>query len=187
MPLASHPEEAFRALLDARGVLRPGALTPPDRSASYAVFSQRPDASVDIEAVRQHASRFFSAKIGLTVEKRYGTDPPETDAARIVIAGNDGTSSGTRFCYGRPACSADVAAAEEAERRQGTYGMALLAERCPTVWLVVPEGDDDPAALTIAAVFASIFLGPILAPGGKELFGVRTARLKLEGRSSPYR
>jgi hypothetical protein len=55
------------------------------------------------------------------------------------------------------------------------------------VWLVVREADDDRAALTIAAVLASMLLGPILAPDGREIFGVRTARLKLEGRPSPYR
>jgi hypothetical protein len=55
------------------------------------------------------------------------------------------------------------------------------------VWLVVRESPDDRVALTLAAILASALLGPVLAPEGDELFGVRTARLKLEGRARPYR
>ena len=180
-------EEAFRALLDERGILRHGALDPPARERSFAVFSQRPDALLDIEALARQAERFFATKLGSTVDKRYGDVMPEVDAARVVIASGDGTSSGTRLCYGRTADSADFAAAEEAERAMGTYGLALLAQRCKTIWIVVPETEEDRAALTIAAIFASHMLGPILSPGGREIYGVRGARLKLEGRASPYR
>lgn len=74
--------------------------------------------------------------------------------------------------------------------------MSLLAERCKMLWLVMIEGDAgasapdpdaDRVALTIAAILASSLLGPILSPNGDELFGVRTARLKLERRAQPYR
>lgn len=185
--MATLTEETFRTLLDERGVLRPGALVAPPRARSYAVFSQRPDVVLDVDRLKQQAERFFATKIGLTVDKSYGSDIPLVDAARIVVSGGDGTASGTRLCYGRAADSAEVAAAEEAERIQNTTGMALLAQRCPTIWIIVPESEEDRAALTIAAIFASLMLGPIIAPGGQEVFGVRTARMKLEGRPSPYR
>jgi hypothetical protein len=180
-------EEEFRELLDARGVVRAGAFAPPAREGTFAVFAQRPNACLDAEVLRGHAARFFGAKLGLTVDKRYGDAPPEADAARIIVASDDGTAAGTRLCVARRADAGDVSAAEAAERAQGTYGLALLAARCPTLWLVVPEADDDRAALTIAAVFASVMLGPIVAPGGAEIFGVRTARMKLEGAPRPYR
>jgi hypothetical protein len=184
-------EANFRGLLDARGVLRPGAprALEPVRSSSLLVFGQRRDATLDLGALRAQASRFFRAKIGLTVDKRYGADPPETDAARVVLASDDGLTSGTRFVYGRRADSSDLAAAEQAERTQGTYGMALLAARCPTAWLIPTIGEDDRVALTIAAIFASVLLGPILAPDGASLFGVRTARERLERPpgGQPYR
>lgn len=185
--MATLTEEAFRALLDDRGVLRAGALPAPPRARSYSVFSQRPDVVLDIEAIKRQAERFFATKVGLTVDKRYDGDVPLADVARIVVSGGDGTAAGTRLCYGRAADSADVAAAEEAERAQGTSGMALLANRCPTMWIIVPESEEDRAALLLAAIFASTMLGPILAPGGQEVFGVRTARMKLEGKASPYR
>jgi hypothetical protein len=180
-------EEAFRALLDERGIVRRGALDAPVRERSFAVFSQRPDVRLDVDALGRQAERFFASKLGVTVDKRYEDAAPEADAARVVIAGGDGTSSGTRLCFGRATDSADFAAAEEAERAMGTYGLALLAQRCKTIWILVPETEEDRTALTIAAVFASHMLGPILSPGGREIYGVRGARLKLEGRASPYR
>ena len=185
--MAALTEEAFRALLDARGILQHGALAAPPRDRAFAVFSQRPDLRLDVDALARQAERYFATQLGATVDKRYEEVVPEADAARIVVAGGDGTSSGTRLCFGRAAESADFAAAEEAERATGTYGLALLAQRCKTIWIVVPETEEDRAALTIAAVFASSMLGPILSPGGREIYGVRGARLKLEGRASPYR
>lgn len=180
-------EEAFRALLDEHGILRHGSLAPPERSAAFTVFAQRTDAAIDIAALTTQAHRFFGAKLGLTVDKRYGITSPESDAARFVLASDDGSTSGTRLCFGRRADADDYAAAELAERAQQTYGMSLLAQRCKTVWLVTCEIADDRVALTIAALLASAWLGPILAPSGGELFGVRTARMKLEGQPRPYR
>lgn len=182
------PDEAsFRELLDARGILRAGALRLPPRKGSLLVFSQGPNVVLDMEAVKRSAERFFAAKVGLTVEKDYGGfDGPQEDAARVVLAAAD--AAGTRLVFGRRTTDADVVAAEAAERAQGTYGLALLAQRCPTAWLVVPEADDDPVALSIAAIFASVMLGPILAPDGETIFGVKTAREKLERpKGTPYR
>ena len=180
-------EETFRELLDPdTGVLRSGALGAPERSTAFAIFAQRPDAALDIEAMKAQALRFFGARIGLTVDKHYGGYHPDTDAARMVVSA-DGTANGTRLIFGRPVEPADLVAAEAAERVQNTSGMALLAQRCPTLWLVVRETEEDRVALTIAVIFASVFLGPILSPKGDELFGVRTARMKLEGQPRPYR
>ena len=186
-PVPAMPEEAFRELLDDRGIVRSGALSSPALDRTYAVFSQRADAALDVAAIKGQAERFFASRVGLTVDKRYAEVAPEIDAARVVIAGGDGTSSGTRLCYGRPVDAADLLAAEAAERAMGTDGLALLAQRCKTIWLLVPEVEEDRAALTLAAIFASHMLGPIMSPGGQELYGVRGARLKLEGRPRPYR
>lgn len=185
--MADPGEEKFRSALDARGILIPGSLPRPSHAEAYTVFAQRSDASLDVVALRNQASRFFKAKIGLTVDKRYDGFAPDEDAARIVLATDDAQTSGTRLVYGRRADSGDLAAAEAAERKQGTNGMALLAQRCGVVWSVVREGDDDRVAIAIAAIFASVLLGPVLSPDGKELFGVRTARMKLEEKAAPYR
>lgn len=180
-------EEAFRERLDARGLLRADALASPERSVAYTVFAQRADADLGLEVLRSQASRFFAARLGLTVDKTYGDVAPSIDVARVVLRTDDGTATGTRLCFGRPATAEDHAAADRAERAQGSNGMAQLARRCAMVWLVAREADDDRGALTLAAIFASVMLGPILSPAGDELFGVRTARMKLEGRAKPYR
>jgi hypothetical protein len=185
--VVSMSEERFRALLDERGILRADALAAPDLGTSYAVFAQRSHAVLDIPALKAQASRFFSAKLGLSVDKDYAEGSPSIDVAHVMLAANDGKTSGTRLCFGRPAGDADLTAADNAERVQNTYGMAVLARRCPTIWQVVRETDDDRVALTIAAIFASVLLGPILSPDQDELFGVRTARMKLERSASPYR
>jgi hypothetical protein len=172
-------EQSFRALLDDAGLLREGALAAPARHAAFAVFAQRTDAALDVAALQRHAARFFGVKIGLTVDKRYDAGAPAIDAARVVIAGSH--AAGTRLCFGRPATEEDREATDAADTA-GT-GMAILARRCGAVWLVATseEADGDRAALTIAAVLASVLLGPILPPRGDALYGVKTARLKLEG------
>jgi hypothetical protein len=172
-------EENFRDLLDDYGILRPGALLSPPRSGAYAVFAQRKDARLEADLWRRHASQFFGTELRFPVPKKYVFDPPESDVAEVVIAPSTRPPA-TRLCYARPRTDDDLAAAEEADIRAGSNGLGLLARRCSTVWLVSAEKEDDQAALQIAAIVASVVLGPILSPGGTELFGVRTARLKLE-------
>lgn len=188
-PSLAADEEAFRAHLDAHGILRAGSLAPPDRSASFAVFAQRNDATLPLEPLKRQALQFFRTRFGLSVDKEYGDEPLLEDAARMVVAGEDATARGTRLVYGRPARPEDVEAAENAERATGASasGLSLLARRCRMVWLVVPSAGDDRAAVTISAILASVLLGPILAPGSERIFGVRTARLDLERTAHPYR
>lgn len=77
----------------------------------------------------------------------------------------------------------DLALADEAEARKGG-GLGRLAHRCPTVWLVERRTEEDPAALRLAAILASVLLGPILDARVPELVGVKTARERLV-RGSP--
>jgi hypothetical protein len=180
-------DEAFRAQLGKDGLLRPdAALTPPDPSQAYVVFAQRPDARLEIAQLRQHAERFFGTTLGLTVPKMYGGEWPETDAATVVL-GPSTVPGGVRLCFGHPRVDAELDAAQAAELRNGFTGMFDLAKRCPTTWLVAVESQIDRTALLLAAIFASVVLGPILSPGGGELFGVRTARAKLEEMGESYR
>jgi hypothetical protein len=179
-------EEDFRSLLDEHGVLRRGLLEAPARSAAFTVFAQRHDARVEAEIWRRHAAQFFDTRLDLTVPKDYAFDPPDTDMARVVVSTSEKPEV-TRICYGRPRTDDDLHAAGQAEARVGAAGLGKLAQRCHTVWLVVTEGEQDAAALLLAAILASVVLGPILSPDGEELFGVRTARLKLERSEPPYR
>jgi hypothetical protein len=159
--------------LDENGVLRPGALAPLGRDDGYTVFAQRKDATFDIDVWQRQADKFFAAKIGLMVPKRY-TRAPEIDAARVIVTRG---AHAIRLVMARPRDDDDLAAAERAEIACGTSGLALLARRCAYVFLVEREGDRDPPALLLAAILASVLLGPIVTRD--EIFGVRTARQKL--------
>ncbi|HXN30249.1 MAG TPA: hypothetical protein VN894_00245 [Polyangiaceae bacterium] len=153
----------------------------PRHEDAFVVFAQRADARVDADAWNGHAMRFFATRIGLTTEKRYasGQAAPRTDEASFVVA-PDGGPPGVRSTFARPCEAGDYAHAEAADARRGGTGLAILARRCGMVWLVVREAEPDVLALRLAAIFASVFLGPILDPRAHELFGVKTARAKLE-------
>jgi hypothetical protein len=181
-------EASFRALLDARGFLKAGGDGAPfasflSRERAFTVFAQRPDARIDLGDWTRHAERFFATRLGLTTDKAYDGGFPRVDAARVVLApAREGASlrgaKGTRTCWGRARGAEDL----EAARRAVAAGAGLteLAERCAQVWLVEVEEDDDPVALRVAAIVAGVVLGPILSPGGRALFGPKTAREQLE-------
>ncbi len=179
-------EEEFRTWLDAGGILRrDAAFTPPRPEESFTVFAQAASAALPIGPLRQQAARFFDAKLGLTVDKKYddASGLPDVDVARVVIVAGD--ARGTRLVHGRAVTNADLARAHAADPA-GSGGLYLLAERCRSVWIVEANGEADRASLLVSAILASVVLGPILSMAG-DLFGVRTARLKLEAKPSPYR
>jgi hypothetical protein len=176
-------DEAFAALVDEHGILRADAeLALPE--PSYVVFSQRPDAALDLAVLRRNAERFFKTTVGITVPKRYAYDVPLRDAARFVVAPSD-VAGGVRLCVGRPTDDRELTLADAADLRAGRAGMFELARRCPTTWFIERNGDDDRTALLLAAVFSTTFLGPIY--DGDKLFAVRTARTLLESSARPYR
>lgn len=177
----------MRAAIDDNGLLVPDALAAPPREEAFTVFAQRSDAFVDLAAWERHAAQFFDTRVGLAQPKRYLGDAPRVDAARVVVAPKD-LPPQVRFCFGREREAADLDAAMEADRRAGSPGLGLLAERCRFVWLVVAEGgESDRHALLLSAILASVLLGPILSPDQSALFGVRTARAKLEKLGAAYR
>jgi len=179
-------EEDFRGLLDDYGILRPGALEAPPRSGAFLVFAQREDARVEAEVWRRHASQFFDADLRVPVPKQYVFDPPPSDAVLVTLS-TATRPEATVLCFGRPREDDDLRTADEVDVRQGAAGLGRLAQRCSTVWLVTAASAADEAALRLAAVLASVVLGPILTPDAGELFGVRTARAKLEAMGGPYR
>jgi hypothetical protein len=148
---------------------------PPPRAAhapesSFVVFSQSKDARVDIRAWDAHARRFFHTRLGLAEDAR-------GDAVAFVVA-PEGEAPGVRTACARPRKAEDLAMAHAAD--PAGAGLALLAQRCPIVWLVERKSDDDRLALRLSAVLASILLGPILDVRVPELLGVKSARARLE-------
>ena len=161
----------------------------PTRAAAFLVFAQRSDSQADVEGWNAHASRFFRTRIGraedhrdVAVEPVPGRSPGESrvEAVRVVIT-PEGQPPAIRSLFGRPRDAEDLALAEAADARAGGTGLALLARRCPAVWLVEREADPDAPALLLAAILAGSMLGPILDVRSADLFGVKTARERLAG------
>lgn len=134
--------------------------------ACFLVFSQSKEATRDVAAWDAHAARFFTTRL----------QAGEGDAI-LVTHGGGGSAEPVRV-VARPREASDLALADQAEARTGG-GLGRLAHRCPTVWLVERRADEDAAALRLAAILASVLLGPILDARVPELLGVKTARARL--------
>ena len=154
---------------------------------AYLVFSSALQPRVDVVAWDGQAQRFFSTRLEQVDPPGDGDAPSNvmafssvmTAPARIRVTPPK-EPAGERVLAARPRDAADMALAEEAEVRAGGGGLVLLARRCHSVWVVTREEEDDRLALRLAMVLASVVLGPILDARGPELFGVKTARAKLE-------
>jgi hypothetical protein len=146
-----------------------------EQERGYLVFSQQ-GLEADIDAWNAYAERFLGARLGLS-------EPPARTAEgcvlRIVVSPSAGPA-GILAAHGRARDERDLALAEAAESLAQGGGLALLARRCPTVWIVERRADDDPLALRLATVLAGTLLGPILDRRSREIFGVKTARAKME-------
>jgi hypothetical protein len=149
-------------------------VTNADHEACFVVFSQAQVAGVDIDGWDAHAARFFRTRLSLA-------DATDRIGSAVRVA-PEGAPAGVRRIRERPREAGDLAAAEAADR--GNSGLALLARRCGTVWLVEREAEDAPlsgsTALRLAAIVASVVLGPILDARVPELLGVKSARSRFE-------
>jgi hypothetical protein len=138
-----------------------------DRDRHYLVFSQHPP-QADVDAWNAHATRFFDTRLELA------SQTPLLVAVR-PFRGREGIVS----LRVRPREDADLAVADDAERRGGGGGLALLARRCASVWVIDRHAEDDAIALRLAAILAASVLGPIVDPHETAIFGVKTARARL--------
>jgi hypothetical protein len=153
----------------------PGASEGGQRRALL-VFSQR-GAEPEVDAWDAYGARFLDCRLG-------PAEPPVRTAAGValhLVVTASTASPAIVSLEGRAREDADLRLADLAEKRAGGGGLALLARRCPTVWLV-ERAEDDAAALRLAAVLAGVLLGPIVDVESAEIYGVKTARLRLQTR-----
>lgn len=145
------------------------------------VFSQQPDLVAALPKLLAHARRFFAAE--LNVLSASAGDRPDLAVAEVALELESARYPGRgRFrVESRAATSDDQFAAEAAEAAGKAGGMALLAARCPVVWLVHPEGAvTGSAELQLSALLASVALGPVLPADESTLYGVRGAMERAE-------
>jgi hypothetical protein len=172
-------EFTFRASLNPLSqVLRPGELLAP--ALAFTVFSQFENVEFPVETLRVQAARFFRIELAATVEKNYALEATAVreDAIQLLVA--EGGVTTTHFVFGTANDAASIGAAALAEAGVGS-GLAMLAARCPTRWLVATDDPRERRALLLAAVLASVALGPILLPQNAGLIGVKGARALLDG------
>jgi hypothetical protein len=140
------------------------------------VFSQQPDLTAALPKLLQHARRFFAAEVEVLASQ------PDV---RLRLDSARYPGRGTFRIATRPTTDDDRFAAEAAEARGRAGGMALLAARCPAVWVVTPESDvTGTAELQLTALLASVALGPVLPPDQSTLYGVRGAMERAEKAAS---
>lgn len=138
---------------------------------SFLVFAQKEGVTLDLPRWQRHARDYF----GTTV-----TAVTAGSGHRVSVEGGGLAAAASRGLHLAPRTPEDLAVAERVAAATGGGGLDLLAARCPFVWRIEAQGDDDRASLLLAAVIASVALGPILSPSRCSLFGVRTARERLE-------
>ncbi|HEY8086401.1 MAG TPA: hypothetical protein VIF09_01105 [Polyangiaceae bacterium] len=134
---------------------------------AYLVLATSVAGGVEVDELDAHARRFFRVELS------------RAPGGGVHVTADGGTE-GARLVTTRAPTAADFALADEGEVRAGGGGLALLARRCKTVFVVERQEEDDVPSLTLATVLASAHLGPIVDPRGPDLFGVKTARGKLE-------
>ena len=136
---------------------------------TYLVFSQE-SGRPPFDRLAAHAGRFFSSTLEL-LEQNEESVVLRLDCARPLLSGD------FRIAW-RATTKDHLMSARDAEARGRAAGMGTLAERCREVWTIDAAGAKIPseaAYLTLAAVCASVALGPVLPPDGSTLFGVRGA------------
>jgi len=155
-------------------------------SHAYTLLAAEPSSRMDIAVWAHKARTFFGAALELARPKAYpDAAAPRADAALVEVRRAKASVATCVYLVTLPIGDAPEAlrAAEAGARAIGGAGMDRLVERATRVWQVSTErasGDDPSAPLALAAILASVFLAPIVPPGGGTVFGVKGARERLE-------
>lgn len=163
-----------------------GAIAPFDVSSAYCLFSPESDSRLENVRLQAQAERFFKARLSLLGDKQYPGDSwPVCDAFKLGVSALSESETTEVRVQTMPLDRADGirAAADKAVARMGGAGFDVLLGRAQRLWQVecaLPAGGDQRAPLVVAAVLASHWLAPILAPDDEAIFGVRGARVRLE-------
>lgn len=148
---------------------------------AFRVFSQEPSLLGALPKLLAHARRFFAAEIDVLSGSPPGSAHGEV---RLRFEAHRYAGAGTFVVTSRPTSDDDRFAAEAAEARGNAGGMSLLAGRCAAVWDVTSQDASGSAELQLAALLASVALGPVLPEDGSTLYGVRGAMERAEKASS---
>lgn len=143
------------------------------------VFAQRAELRLNLPELLRAAQRYFEAT--LDVQSQVVGEGEVGDRVQLSLRSQKYDYEARFSIRARNATLHDLADAREAEQRGQAAGMALLAERCPTIWDLEPVGQDSELArLNLCAILASVALGPVLPDDGATLYGVRGAMERVD-------
>jgi hypothetical protein len=157
-----------------------GALAPMPVADAYSLLSPEREGRIVAERWQHQARRFFETELTVSPAKSYESGGwPRVDHAVVTL--NDTLVEVLTLPLERP--SAVIDAADAAVVAIGGAGFDALVRRAERLWQVSAafDGPDAKAPLRLAAVLASLFLAPIVPPGGDSIFGVKGARGRLGG------
>lgn len=141
----------------------------------FCVFAQREEPAIPVVDLVRNAARYFEAEVIVLAA--------EGAEARLEVVSARHGFRGVFGLVSRPPEAQDLSAARAAEVSGRAAGMSLLAERCARLWQVEPLGPaSTEAGLALAALLASVALGPVLPSDHATLYGVRGAMERLERR-----
>jgi len=139
------------------------------------IFAQRESLALDLVEIMRTTRLHFEATLEV---QSANTD---LRSAIVELSSAKHGYHGTFSLSTREATEQDWSDARDAEERGRAAGMATLAARCKTIWLVRAAGtNDERASLNLSAILAAVVLGPVLPDDGATLFGVRGAMERLE-------
>ncbi|MFT3768372.1 MAG: hypothetical protein QM820_23235 [Minicystis sp.] len=153
---------------------------------AWTLLSPDPDARVDAPRWAYQALTFFKARLAVVQEKRYPSGTlPLADVVDLDLGKRDDAAATRVTVVTLPVDRAPEAmkAGAAGAKAIGGAGFDALVPRTRRVWQVraTIEGEgDERAPLLAAAVLASVFLAPLVPPGGGTIFGVKGARQRLE-------
>jgi len=153
---------------------------------AFTVYSPEAAPIVDSARFRHQAATFLDARVEL-IDGAGGTLP---DMATIELEVGPPAGTMTRVAVRTFPISAApelVSAAERAVAAIGGAGFDALIARARRIWQVGREVSGDARApLVVAALLASVLLGPIVPPDEETIFGVKGARMRLSARGWPH-
>lgn len=156
-----------------------GSLAPLPVADCYSLFAPERSCVLGAERLRHQAARFFRIDLTLVTAKRYpGGGYPRVDRARFRLARDEEARDLDVITMPLDDAPDAKREARDAGARVGA-GLDVLVARAVRLWQV-PASENDPFPLALTTVLASVLLAPVLPPTAGEVFGVKTARARLE-------
>jgi hypothetical protein len=156
-------------------------MRPLPRAEAFTIFS--PEAVPRVEAARwsQQARTFLDAEV-VVLGEASGT-LPDLATVELAVAGTPVTLRTFPISLE----SELLEAADRGVRAIGGAGFDVLVARAKRIWQIPIAVDGDPRApLVVAALLASVLLGPIVPPDEETIFGVKGARTRLSKLGWPH-